>query len=136
MLSATESDDGWRKVVVWPAAMLKLCQFKTAAALVVMLSCEPLVWSEAEPCETVKPVGFADEKLFPAKNNATANGKILDLKFIMRLELVSDAEISLNASGGGRGCGQKRIGKRQTRVEFTRREKKSRACPPLPDRNQ
>jgi len=52
-------------VVVSPAAMLKLLQFKNAPWLAVTLSCEPFCCAVAEPWETVIPVGFA--KIFMAK---------------------------------------------------------------------
>ncbi len=37
----TEEDEGWTKVVVWPAPMLKLCQLMKALSEVWMVNCEP-----------------------------------------------------------------------------------------------
>src|ERR1700690_660496 len=118
-LSATEFAEGWMKVVVAPAWMLKLLQLRNAAWLTVKLSCAPLVWAVAVPSLTVIPVGLASSfKLQQAaKNNmarpghfrlaaARARWNCWDerLFFILQSELDSDAEISPRLSGVG--CGR------------------------------
>ena len=64
-LTTTELTEGWLKMVVSPAAMLKLCQFKNALCEVVMVSRGPLVVAVALPPATVMPVGLA--RVFAAK---------------------------------------------------------------------
>ncbi len=62
-----EVDEGWLKMVVSPAAMLKGCQLRTAfCEVVVMVSCEPLVVAVAEPLCTVMPV-----RIGPARSGHT-----------------------------------------------------------------
>ena len=54
-----ELADGCKNEVVSPAAMLKLCQFKTASWLTVTLSCAPSCCAVAWPALTVRPAGLA-----------------------------------------------------------------------------
>lgn len=58
-LKTTEPDDGCRKVVVSPAPMLKLFQFKIVSWPTVTFNCEPNCWVVALPNETVMPDGLA-----------------------------------------------------------------------------
>src|ERR1700679_1216494 len=103
-LKTMELDDGWRNEVVWPAPMLKLCQFKMANWLTVILSCEPICWAMALPAVTVSPVGLANVSATdPARNDSAAKeihwrasmnflGQSW-LGFMARLELVANAEV-------------------------------------------
>ena len=59
LFQTTEEEEGSTKVVVSPAAMLKLCQLIKALPEVVIVSCEPEVLKAADPCATVPPVGLA-----------------------------------------------------------------------------
>ena len=54
-------------MVVSPAAILKLCQFRKAFCETLIVSCEPLIVAVAEPAVTVMPCGLAIE--FMAKTS-------------------------------------------------------------------
>src|SRR5476651_398185 len=82
-LMAMELTEGWMNVVVSPRWMLKLLQFKNADWLVVTFNCEPFCCVVAEPDTTVRPVGFANRKLFPAKSSATASEIFLNRNFMV-----------------------------------------------------
>src|ERR1035437_5951751 len=65
---AMDDAEGWLKMVVCPAAMLKLCQLSMALLPAVTVNCEPLTVKLAEPLCTVRPVGFASASRMSRKN--------------------------------------------------------------------
>src|SRR5882757_2035395 len=62
-------EEGWTKVVVSPAAMLKVFQLSMAFCEAVRVSCEPLCVVVTVPRPTVMPVGLAST--FAAKPTAS-----------------------------------------------------------------
>src|SRR5208337_1366468 len=72
LLTTMEQADGWLKMVVSPAAMLKLCQFRNALCDVVMVSREPLALKLAEPLCTVMPVGLAGARQMKPSHKTAA----------------------------------------------------------------
>src|SRR5579864_1881662 len=65
-----DAAEGCLKIVVSPAAMLKVFQLRKAFCEAVMVSCEPLWLTLADPDETVRPVGLASA--FAARPNIMA----------------------------------------------------------------
>ena len=116
-----DAADGWLKMVVSPAAMLKLCQLSNALLPAVTVSCEPLVCSGGRAAGTVRPVGLASAfKPAEAQNtgdqrtSAAARRRICDgslcpsqsltngdnFDFHDSLKLRADAEINVQHSAG------------------------------------
>ena len=76
-----EEAEGWLKVVVSPAAILKVPQLmKALGELWLMVNCEPEVLKVAEPWVTVPPVGLASSTRRNSHPNQSDNAQPGDLE--------------------------------------------------------